>query len=154
MKIRPAKKGDIPEVSKLYFNTVHKVNAKDYTPEQIMAWAPQIKGNEFWLKRWEDCWVLVAVEKGEVLGFVELRSDGMIDCFYVHHEAVGRGVGKALMEEVIRLAKEKDVTEIFADVSITAKSFFLRMGFTVEKKKYRDLRGQRFKQFFMKLPLR
>jgi putative acetyltransferase len=40
MRIRPVKPADAPEIARLYYETVHRVNARDYAPEQIAAWAP------------------------------------------------------------------------------------------------------------------
>lgn len=43
MKIRKYKVEDCDTVSKLFFETVHSVNAKDYTDEQLFAWASSVE---------------------------------------------------------------------------------------------------------------
>ena len=39
MKIREYKSSDCKEVSELFYNTVHTINNKDYTKEQLDVWA-------------------------------------------------------------------------------------------------------------------
>jgi putative acetyltransferase len=39
MIIRKYRPSDCPIMAKLFYDTVHTVNAKDYTEEQINAWA-------------------------------------------------------------------------------------------------------------------
>lgn len=39
MLIREYKPDDCPLLAQLFYNTVHTVNAKDYTEEQLDAWA-------------------------------------------------------------------------------------------------------------------
>jgi len=39
MFIREYQSSDCKELAKLFYNTVHTVNAKDYTKEQLDAWA-------------------------------------------------------------------------------------------------------------------
>ena len=39
MELRPYESGDCPALARLFYDTVHTVNAKDYGPEQLDAWA-------------------------------------------------------------------------------------------------------------------
>ena len=39
MYLRKYQTTDCPQLTQLFFNTVHTVNSKDYTPEQLDAWA-------------------------------------------------------------------------------------------------------------------
>lgn len=41
MQIRRYRFADIAQVLALFYGTVHTVNAADYTPEQLDAWAPE-----------------------------------------------------------------------------------------------------------------
>ena len=128
MQIRPVKRTDIPQIARLYFETVHRVNARDYSLEQIRAWAPRVYPDAFWLRRFRRYRVLIAEDGGAVLGFVELGRMGEIDCFYVHHGHQHRGIGAALMARVEREANSHSNSRPFADVSITAEPFFRRLG--------------------------
>lgn len=39
MIIRPYCEEDLEEIAQLFYDTVHTVNAKDYTPRQLDVWA-------------------------------------------------------------------------------------------------------------------
>ena len=39
MIIREYQQDDCKEITELFYNTVHTVNSKDYTEEQLIAWA-------------------------------------------------------------------------------------------------------------------
>jgi hypothetical protein len=43
IQLRPLKKIDLLQCIILFQNTVHAVNANDYSPEQLDAWAPLVK---------------------------------------------------------------------------------------------------------------
>ena len=45
MHIRPYRSSDCPALAELFYQTVHAVNARDYSPEQLDAWADGRVGN-------------------------------------------------------------------------------------------------------------
>jgi putative acetyltransferase len=153
MIVRIHQPSDTGQIARLYYHTVHRVNSRDYTREQIVAWAPGIQNDEYWLGRFERYTVLVAEQGEQVVGFAELEANGHIDCFYVHHDWQRRGVGRRLMEEIHSRATALGVSRLFADVSITASPFFSSMGFTVVEKCRRVYREMEFEQFRMHKPL-
>lgn len=123
---------DVQELAKIYFNTIHCINIEHYTQEQVDVWAPksslETKG---WAEKFLKTKPIVAVIREKVVGFAEFEPDGHIDCFYVHHECIGKGVGKSLMSEIVERAQRQNIDRIFAEVSITAKPFFEKQGFIV-----------------------
>lgn len=54
---------------KLFYQTVHTVNAKDYTKEQLTAWSPDninsLEWNESFLKNY----TIIAIDNDEIVGF-------------------------------------------------------------------------------------
>ena len=38
--LQPYREEDSPALAALFYETVHRVNIKDYTPAQVQAWAP------------------------------------------------------------------------------------------------------------------
>ena len=149
MRIRRVKRADISQISCLYYETVHRVNSRDYSPEQIDAWAPRIHSDTFWQRRFRRYRVLVAEEEDAVIGFTELAPTGEIDCFYVHHAYQHRGIGAALMTRVEREARDRGNVWLTADVSISAEPFFGRMGFKVIRRQVKIYRNRAFKQAVM-----
>ena len=149
MRIRPVRRGDAPQIARLYYETVRRVNARDYAPGQIRAWAPRVYPNAFWQRRFRRYRVLVAEDGGVVLGFAELAPNGDIDCFYVHHAHQHEGVGAALMARLEREARARGSFRLRADVSLTAEPFFRRMGFAVLRRQVKVYRNRAFKQAVM-----
>jgi putative acetyltransferase len=150
VRIRPWRRGDVPPIARLYYETVHTVNARDYSPSQIQAWAPRVYDDAFWLRRFRRYSVYVAEIDGEVAGFTELGRDGAIDCFYVHHRRQGHGVGRALMDRLLAEVRRRRIEQLSADVSITARAFFERMGFRVLRVQKKLYRNRRFEQYVMR----
>lgn len=121
---------DVQSLANIYFNTIHCINIAHYTQEQVDVWAPQSSlETEGWEKKFLRTKPIVAVIGDEVVGFAEFEPNGHIDCFYVHHEWIGKGVGAALMREIFTKAGRQNISRIFSEVSITAKPFFEKQGF-------------------------
>jgi putative acetyltransferase len=154
MRIRPVKRADIPQIAHLYFETVHRVNARDYGPDQIEAWAARVYPDAFWQRRFRHYRVLVAEDEGAVVGFAELAPKGEIDCFYVHHGHQHRGIGAALMARIERDALARGNSRLLADVSLTAEPFFRRMGFRIVRRQLKIYRNRAFRQAVMEKRLR
>lgn len=99
--IRSYVEPDAAFLAAIYFHTIHKINAKDYSPEQLNAWAPNSSlETEGWIRKWQKLPPIVATIDNKIVGFIELEDNGHIDCFYCHHEYQSCGVGSALMREV------------------------------------------------------
>lgn len=140
--IKSYEKQDATYLASIYFNIIHNINAKDYSSEQINAWAPITSlETEGWVKKWEKILPIVAVLNQQVVGFAEFKNNGYIDCFYCHYEYQGCGIGTALMSEIEDKARKSNIKRIFAEVSITAKPFFEAKGFNVVKEQTVNIRG-------------
>ncbi len=129
IKLRSANEKDIPAIIELYQGTVRSVNARDYTPEQISVWASGAENIDRWKSAIAEQYFVIAESGGMMLGFGSIAADGYIDFLYVHKDHRGRGVAKALLNEIERRAKEQHNAEIYSHVSITAKGLFERMGY-------------------------
>lgn len=130
--VRKFKIEDAQALANIFFNTIHLINSQHYTKEQVDVWAPESSLNaERWKIKFMRTNPYVAVVDHQVVGFAEFEPDGHIDCFYSHHDWIGKGVGSALMQSIFEEAHQKRINRIYAEVSITAKPFFERHGFTV-----------------------
>jgi putative acetyltransferase len=147
--IRDVQASDLAAIARLFYETVHHVNAGDYRAEQLEAWAPKVYEPAYWQERFENIQVYVAEDQGQVVGFAEFESTGHIDCFYVHHQRQRCGVGARLMAQIEADAMSQQVPRLLADVSLTARPFFEHQGFSVEREQERLYRGVRFAQFLM-----
>ena len=133
--VRRARRTDAGAVAQLYFETIHRVNARDYNVRQIHAWAPQVLPSAFWRRRWRNYQVWVATEGLRVVGFAEIEPTGRIDCFYVAHDRQARGIGRALMKRIKQEAQRSGTERLRADVSITAQPFFRKEGFRSKRRR-------------------
>ena len=141
---------DAQALANIYYYTIHNVNIRDYSVEQVNAWAPtsslELDG---WKNKWEKLPPIVAVLNDTIIGFTEFEFNGHIDCFYVHHEHQDKGVGSVLMAEVEVNAKQHKILRIYAEVSITAKPFFEKKSFKVVKEQSVNIRGCQLTNFVM-----
>ena len=48
MVLRPYTSADLEEILTLFYETVHTVNARDYNPPQLDAWAPRTAYRARW----------------------------------------------------------------------------------------------------------
>lgn len=150
--IRDFKLDDVEEIYHLFYETVHSVNARDYTEEQLNMWAPKTPDIESWSDSLSKNLAFVAVkdDTNEIVGFADLRHDGYFDRAYVHKDYQGCGIGRALMLVGEKRAKELGIKELHSDVSITAKPFVEKLGYTVEKKSIRVKSNVQFTVFRMR----
>lgn len=86
MTIREYKPDDCKEITELFFNTVHTVNAKDYSKEQLDVWAPEIPDFEKWNKSLKKNYCIVALDGTTITGFGDIDSTGYLDHLFVHKD--------------------------------------------------------------------
>ncbi len=116
---------DCPTLAQLFHDTVHTVNARDYTPAQLDAWATGRVDLEAWDRSFLAHRTLIAEMDGVIAGFADM-DDGYLDRLYVHHACQGQGVATALCD-----ALEAGFSVVTTHASITARPFFERRGYTV-----------------------
>ena len=141
MLIRELRAGDEAALAAVLGSAVHDVAKADYTPEQLEAWAPQSFDEVRWSERIRALRPFVAEIEGTPVGYADLQASGYIDHFFVAGAHVRRGIGSALMERILRDARERGIGELFANVSLTAERFFARHGFVVEARQVVVSRG-------------
>ena len=123
---------DTQALANIYYNTIHRINIQHYTKEQVDVWAPTSSlETEGWAKKFSRTIPIIATVEDEIIGFAEFEPNGHIDCFYCHHDWIGKGVGSALMKEILQRAKDNHIRLIFSEVSISAKPFFEKWGFRI-----------------------
>lgn len=153
MEIRRYRPGEENAVWKVYFAATHESNARDYHADLIERWAPHDKNMCEWRERLAQKNPFVAVLDGEIVGMAEIETDGFIHYFYVHPKCQGRGIGKAMLAALETEAAKLAVKLIFADVSVTAKPFFLSRGFCVTETKSNVILGHPAPNFRMQKTL-
>lgn len=136
--IRKVQITDIPELNKLYKNTVLTVNRKDYTSEEVEDWTSCCDNIENWHQLLdEQHYVLAENEKGIMLGFGSINDSGYMHTLFVHADFQHQGIATLLYQYLEMYAKEKGAKRISSEVSITAKPFFEKQGFQVDEEQKR-----------------
>lgn len=123
---------DCEELAQLFYDTVHTVNAKDYSTEQLNAWA----SGHVDLEQWNDSFLshhtVIAETDGRIVGFGDIDKTGYLDRLYIHRDFQRQGIAAAICAELERsISGPKIVTH----ASVTAKGFFKKRG-------YRDITEQ------------
>lgn len=128
MNLRLYESGDCPALARLFYDTVHTVNGRDYTPEQLAAWADGQVDLSAWNTSFLAHHTLVAEEDGVVLGFADMDSSGYLDRLYVHKDRQGQGVASALCDAL----EDACPAAVFTThASLTARPFFEGRGYRV-----------------------
>jgi putative acetyltransferase len=151
--LRPYHPNDASSLLALFKDTIRRVNCRDYTPEQIAAWASDAIDPTVWADRFEGRFVVVAEEAGQPVGFAELEADGHLDRVYVSADHQGQGVGRMVLTAVVDEARRRGITRLFVEVSITARPFFERHGFTVLAPQVVNCRGVEMSNYWMERSL-
>lgn len=147
MKIREYKSSDCNTIADLFYDTVHCINAKDYTKDQLNVWATGNVDIDEWDKSFLNNYTLVAEENGIIIGFADISNEGYLDRLYVHKDHQNIGVATALCD---RLEKTYSVEYITTHASITSKSFFQKRGYKVIKKQFIERNGVVLINYIMK----
>ena len=129
MFIRKYESTDCKELAELFYNTVHTLNAKDYTKEQLDAWASGQVDLEKWDQSFQEHFTVVAVENGIIVGFGDIDTTGYFDRLYIHKNNQRKGIATAICDQLESKVQGKIVTH----ASVTAKPFFEKRGYKVLK---------------------
>jgi putative acetyltransferase len=122
MNLRKYTSDDSKATYELFYNTVHSVNATDYTKKQLDAWAPKEMDLLAWNKRvLRNSNALIAEFGGVIVGLGTADNKGYFDLLYVHKDYQGIGIASMIADNIESCLYSDAVQTITADVSITAK---------------------------------
>lgn len=146
---------DTPVLLKLFYETVHAINAKDYSQDLLNAWAPEMPNVKKWQSRFKAAKTVVAELDGKIVGFGNIEQ-GAIGMLYVHKDHQRQQVASALLNKLEKRLTKKGTRIAAAEVSITAKPFFEKKGYSVVRENQKTLNGQTFLNYVMEktLPLK
>lgn len=145
MIIRKYQPADCKTLTELFYDTVHTVNAADYTEEQLNAWTAGNEDVEEWNQALLESYSLVALKNDVIIGFGNICENGYLDRLYVHKDYQRKGVATAICDRLEEMVQGKMVTH----ASITARPFFEKRGYRVIKKQQVKRQGVILENFVM-----
>ena len=135
--VRTMRSDEARRFLEIHHDAIRGIAAADYPPSVIDAWAPLPITDEavhrFLLNR-DDELRLIAEIEGRSVGIGALVVDrSELRACYVVPGATRRGIGTALVAEIERLARERGLGYLRLESSVTAESFYARLGYAVEE---------------------
>lgn len=144
--IREYRDEDAGRLARLFYETVHVVNAADYTAEELEVWAPADADPEAWAAGFGGTLALVA-QQGELLvGFANMAPGGLLDRLYVHHDYLRQGIASALCAA---LEASVPAPRYTTHASATALPFFLSQGYHLRRPNIVPLGDQLLRNFLL-----
>lgn len=146
MIIRLYREEDLDEIAKLFYDTVHTINAKDYSLQQLDVWATGAIDKAAWNTSFLTHITAVATEDGKIIGFGDMDASGYLDRLYIHRDFQRIGIASALC----RWLEARIQTELYiTHASITAKPFFEAIGYRAIKEQQVERQGISLTNFLM-----
>ena len=150
IKIRDVRAGDAKARIEIFRSSVRIIARRDYTQDQVVAWAPDEIDIASWEVRCTTRRAFLAEDERGPVGFADLEADGHVDMMYVHARCQGKGVASALLSHLESVARGLGIQELYTEASITARLFFERRGFRLIEQRVVSTRGQNFINYRMK----
>ena len=141
ISIRNANPGDLTEMQELFVNTISTICKNDYSVDQINAWTSSIENIPRWNNRIASQYFLVADLDNKIVGYASLKNNDYLDLLYVHKDYQKRGIASKLYSEIEKQAIRNNSATLHADVSKTAKPFFLNIGFEIIQMQVKKIKG-------------
>jgi len=129
MRLREFQAGDEVELQAVFRSAIFDLAGRDYTAQQIEAWAASSTHPALWARRIRRMRPFVVESETRPIAYADLQPGGHIDHFYVAGPYARRGVGTLLMRHLLAAATARGLAVLTSDVSRTAQPFFARFGF-------------------------
>ncbi|TIX90041.1 GNAT family N-acetyltransferase [Rhizobium sp. P44RR-XXIV] len=132
----------------IFLRAIRETASKDYSPEQIAAWA-KVDDAEVWAQYRASRPTWLAMNGPMPVGFTDLKPDGCLDMMFVDSDYQGKGIASLLLATVEKAARDQGLQRIFTEASLTARPFFERKGFVVLAAQQVQKLGQTLANFRM-----
>ncbi len=135
----------------MYKATLRAVNRADYTSDEIEDWASCGDDMSHLADLINSLYFMVALDdKERIIGFTSISEVGYLHSMFVHKDYQGRGVASFLLSKAEEYAMENSIKVITSEVCITAKPFFEKKGYMVEKEQKRRANKLYLTNFWMR----
>ncbi|WP_128929109.1 GNAT family N-acetyltransferase [Bradyrhizobium guangxiense] len=134
--IRPAHDDDAGDISAVILRALRETNAKDYT-DAIIARVERSFSADAVRQLIGKRTVFVATLGNRIVGAASL-DDSVVRTVFVAPDVQARGIGKLLMAEIERTARARNIPSLTVPSSVTAETFYARLGFKAVRDSYYD----------------
>jgi len=146
-KLREFNPDDLAPLLKLIWDTIDVCYRPVYSDEAITHWEDEHNEPET-LKDAAEGIILIAELGGEIIGTGTLMGD-RIKRVYVDSPLQGKGLGKMIMTELEKRAKDNGLKEIRLCASVTAKKFYDVIGYNTHSESFIEIKGKRLDYYNM-----
>lgn len=143
IRLRKVVANDLPGLHSLFEQSVRNSCKKDYTAQQINAWIDRASPD-----RWQELFTsdlqFIAAEETrsfQLIGFTSFNRHGYLHSMFVLPQHQGKGVATLLLNHAVDFVLRNGIPSLFAEVSLTARTFFEKQGFVVESEQLIDVNG-------------
>lgn len=137
--VRPWRQDEARRFLEIHHEAVRHLAVGDYPASVIDAWAPLPVTDDAvaWLLANRDREIrMVAEMDGTLVGIGALVVRGAeLRACYVLPDAARRGVGTALVEAIEGMARERGLTHLRLQASLTAEPFYTALGYVAERRR-------------------
>lgn len=154
-RIRKVELEDMQATQNAHQKSIYTLCTKDYSPEQIQAWGNVKYSEEIWNKTVFHDYALVVEVNGGVEGIChgKIRDDGLGEIVGLYFTGIiaGKGIGREIFQQVLFELRKRGATNFIIFATLTAKGFYEKMGFKVEREFLSSIRGTQIESFEMRL---
>jgi GNAT superfamily N-acetyltransferase len=140
MNIRKFKKEDATLVSEVIWTALDINNSKDYGQDVLLTMKKEYTSKHICLLSKSRIF-LVAEYGGKITGVGGIEEDFICSVF-VDPKKQGKGIGRLIMNALESIAKKKKYDLVFLHSSLTAESFYAKIGYCFEKRVVDPLYGE------------
>jgi putative acetyltransferase len=132
--LRPYLPADAKRCAEIFRVSIEELAADDYDEAQREAWAARADDEQAFGAKLKGALTLIATIDGATAGFASLKGADEIDMLFVDPEFARQGVGRTLVDALMKLAEARGAKRITAEASDVAKPLFERLGFAAQQR--------------------
>lgn len=152
--IRRARKLDSAGVIIAHRKSIKELCSKDYSTDQISAWADRDFKESVWHELMETNHIWVIDDGKEIQGFCDLSlKNKEIRGLYLTPEVKGKGLGKIMLNKALNLARSRGVKDLKLSSTITAADFYRSQGFVGDTLTSHEIGGKKIECFDMTMQM-
>jgi putative acetyltransferase len=151
--IRLATVADVPQLARLYYETVIHNGGQHYTEAQTQAWASFAHDQTAFAQFVTAATTFLLEADGDILGFAGLAQDGHVTAIYVRSDRLGQGIGSQLLQTLLQSAARQGIQRLYAEASEFSMGLFLKFGFQQFDTEVVDRNGVQFQRYLVEKTL-